>query len=53
VNAEYRYFKSASIAAFCFSVFAAEFPEPRPKLDHNEDIPDITLRTLDTEWIDP
>jgi hypothetical protein len=49
VKAEYRYFRSASIAVFCFSVLAAEPPEPKPKFDHKLDMPDITLRTLDTE----
>lgn len=53
VKAEYRYFKSASVAAFCFSVFAAAPPAPKPKFDHNEVIPDMTLRTLETECIDP
>jgi hypothetical protein len=53
VNAEYKYFKSVSVAAFCFSVRAAELLVPSPKFDHKDDIPDITLRTLDTEWIDP
>ena len=33
--------------------FEAEFAEPRPKLDHNDDIPDITLLILDTECMDP
>jgi hypothetical protein len=49
VKAEYRYFRSASRANFCFSVRAAELPEPKPKLDHRLVIPDITLLTLDTE----
>jgi len=52
VKAEYRYFKSASIAAFCFSPRAAAPPEPRPKFAQREDMPDITLLTLDTEWVD-
>ena len=49
VNAEYRYFKSASIAAFAFSDFEAlEWP-PKPRLDQNALMLDITLRTLETE----
>lgn len=48
MNAEYKYFKSASIAALAFSVFDA-LPWPRPKLDQNEFMPDMTLRTLETE----
>jgi hypothetical protein len=52
VKAEYRYFKSASMAAFCLSPLAAP-EEPMPKLAQSEDIPDITLLTLDTEWMDP
>lgn len=52
VKAEYRYFMSASNAAFVFSTLAIEGGPPSPNEDHNEDIPDITLRTLDTEWID-
>ena len=52
VKAEYRYFKSASMAAFCLSPLEVAL-EPRPKLAHREDIPDITLLTLDTECMDP
>lgn len=53
VKAEYKYFRSAWIAAFCLSVLAAEIPEPSPKLAHKADMPDITLRMLETERIDP
>jgi hypothetical protein len=50
VKAEYRYFRSDSVAAFCFSVLAADpLPEPIPRFDHRLDMPDITLRTLETE----
>jgi hypothetical protein len=53
VKAEYRYFRSAWSAAFCFSVRAADMPEPIPKLDHSADMLDMTLRTLVTERIEP
>jgi hypothetical protein len=48
VKAEKRYFKSSWRAAFCFSALAALFPDSRRE-DQREDMPDITLRMLDTE----
>ena len=44
---------SACSAAFCLSVLAALMLEPIPMLDHKADIDDITLRTLDTERMEP
>lgn len=49
MNAEYKYLKSSWSKAFCFSALAALF-DPIRKLDQREDMPDMTLRTLDTEW---
>lgn len=51
VKEEYRYFRSASIAALAFSDFEAD-SLPRPKVDQIELMPDMTLRTLDTEWME-
>jgi hypothetical protein len=51
VNAEYRYLMSSSSRAFCFS-FLASLIEDRRRDDHNEDMPDITLRMLETECIE-
>jgi hypothetical protein len=53
VKAEYRYFMSASRAAFWRSVRDAEMLEPMPKLAHRADMPDMTLRMLETEWMEP
>lgn len=51
MNAEYRYFRSMSSCALTFSVFAAlAVGDPNPKPDHRFDMPDMTLRTLETEW---
>lgn len=48
VKAEYRYFKSASSAAFALALFISA-DVPSPKEDHSELIPVMTLLTLDTE----
>lgn len=48
VKAEYKYFRSASKAALAFSCRVA-IEGPKPKFVHILDIPDMTLRTLDTE----
>lgn len=53
VKAEYRYFRSSLLAACCLSILAAELVPLRPKLDQSEDIPDMTLRILETECIEP
>jgi hypothetical protein len=53
VKDEYRYVISAWAAAFCLSDRAAEMLAPMPKLDHNEEIPDMTLLTLETECMEP
>ena len=52
VKAEYRYFVSASRAALAFSDLETGSLDTRPNEDQSELIPDITLRTLDTEWIE-
>ena len=47
VNAEYRYFKSSSSTAFCFSSL---LDDPlRLKCDHMLDMEDMTLRTLEED----
>jgi hypothetical protein len=51
VNAEYKYLRSSWSNAFCFSALAALL-DPIRKLDQRDDMPDMTLRTLDTEWIE-
>jgi hypothetical protein len=51
VKAEKRYFKSSCRAAFCFSTLAAVFDDRRRE-DQSEDMPDMTLRMLETEWIE-
>jgi hypothetical protein len=51
VKAEKRYFKSSWSAAFCLSALAALF-DVRRRDDQREDIPDITLRMLETECIE-
>lgn len=39
-------------AAFWRSVRAADMLAPIPKLDHSEDMPDMTLLTLETDRIE-
>lgn len=51
VNAEYKYFRSASSAALAFSFRLAMEP-PKPKFDQRLDMPDMTLLTLETECMD-
>jgi hypothetical protein len=48
VNAEYKYLRSSWSWTFCLSSFVALF-EPMRRDDQSEDMPDMTLRTLDTE----
>lgn len=52
VKAEYRYLRSASMEALAFSDLVDESLEPMPKEDQRPLIPDMTLRTLDTEWME-
>jgi hypothetical protein len=52
VKAEYKYFKSASKATLALSDLEIESLEPSPKEDQRPLMPDMTLRTLETEWID-
>lgn len=40
------------MASLAFSDLETESLDPRPKEDQSELIPDMTLRTLDTEWIE-
>jgi hypothetical protein len=51
VKAEYRYFRSVSRAALAFSDLEGSL-EPSPIDDQIILIPDMTLRTLDTEWME-
>ena len=44
--------RSASNANFDFSILLADGGPPKPNEDHRDDMPDMTLRTLDVEWID-
>jgi hypothetical protein len=48
VKAEYRYFRSVSRAALAFSDLEGSL-EPSPMDDQIILIPDMTLRTLETE----
>lgn len=52
VKAEYRYFRSCSKANLAFSDLEMESLDPKPKEDQRPLMPDMTLRTLDTEWIE-
>lgn len=51
MKAEYKYLKSSCSNAFCFSALATLL-DPMRKVDQSDDMPDMTLRTLDTEWIE-
>lgn len=50
VKAAYMYFMSFSNASLAFSLFDELLD--KPILDHKELMPDMTLRMLDTEWIE-
>lgn len=49
MKAEYRYLISTSKAALALSDLEEESLDPNPNEDQSELIPDMTLRTLDTE----
>jgi hypothetical protein len=51
VKDEYRYLKSSWSCTFCLSNLATLL-EPMRRDDQSEDMPDMTLRTLDTECIE-
>lgn len=53
VKAEYRYLRSSLFAASCLSILAAELAPLRLKPDHSDVMPDMTLRMLETECIEP
>src|SRR5947209_7788688 len=52
VNAEYMYLRSVLMACLAFSFLESCELDPRPKDDHREDIPDMTLFTEETECMD-
>lgn len=52
MKAEYRYFRSISKAALALSDLDGVSFDPMRKDDQRSVIPDITLRTLETEWIE-